>query len=143
MTQGVTHEDFSRKADVRIGSNRSFGLVFTVVFILAGLAPLRHGGELRLWAVGLAGAFLVAALLAPKLLRPLNLIWFKFGLLLHTVVNPLVMGLLFFLTVTPVALLMRLSGKDPLRLKRDAAADSYWITRPPSEPASVTMKRQF
>jgi large-conductance mechanosensitive channel len=91
----------------------------------------------------LSGLFLAAALFAPKLLRPMNRVWFKFGLLLHHIINPLVMGLLFFLTVTPVAILMRLSGKDPLRLKSAPAARSYWIPRPPSGPASTTMKRQF
>jgi hypothetical protein len=143
MTQSATHEDFLRKTEVRMGSDRTFGLIFTVVFVLFGLAPLRHGGELRLWAVGLSGVFLAAALFAPKVLRPMNRVWFKFGLLLHHIVNPLVMGLLFFLTVTPVAILMRWSGKDPLRLKSAPAVRSYWITRPPSGPASTTMKRQF
>jgi hypothetical protein len=133
----------SHAAPVQMGSERSFGLVFTAFFLLVGLWPLKSGGEPRLWALGAATAFLLAALVAPKALRPLNLLWFKFGMLLHHVVTPLVMGLLFFLTVTPVGLLMRATGKDPMRLKRDPSAASYWIMRTPPGPAPESMKTQF
>lgn len=143
MAQGVTHEDFTRKAEVPIGSDRSFGLVFAAVFAVVGLAPLVHGRELRPWALGLAAAFLVLALVAPRALRPLNRVWFRLGLALHHVVTPVVMGLLFFLTVTPMGVLMRLSGKDPLRLKRDSQATSHWIPRQPPGPAPQSMRNQF
>lgn len=133
----------SHAAPAQMGSERSFGLVFTAFFLLVGLWPLKSGGEMRLWALGAATAFLLAALVAPKALRPLNLLWFKFGMLLHHVVTPLVMGLLFFLTVTPVGLLMRATGKDPMRLKRDPSAASYWIMRTPPGPAPESMKTQF
>jgi hypothetical protein len=93
--------------------------------------------------VALAGLFLATALLVPASLRPLNWIWFKFGLLLHKIVSPVVMGLLFFVTVTPIALLLRAGRKDMLRLKRDAKCDSYWIVRQPPGPAPETMKDQF
>ncbi|WP_254431060.1 SxtJ family membrane protein [Magnetospirillum sp. LM-5] len=129
--------------EVKIGSERSFGLVFAVLFAIIALWPLKDGGDIRLWALGAAAAFLVAALAAPQLLKPLNFLWFKFGMLLHHIVTPLVMGLLFFLTVTPVGLLMRATGKDPMRLKRDPAAASYWIERAPPGPAPETMKNQF
>ncbi|MBC7952290.1 MAG: hypothetical protein H7Z12_10810 [Rhodospirillaceae bacterium] len=128
---------------VAMGSERSFGLVFAAVFAIIALWPLKAGGEMRLWALGAAAAFLLAALVVPRVLRPLNLVWFKFGLVLHCVVTPLVMGLLFFLTVTPVGMLMRATGKDPMRLKRDPAATSYWIMRTPPGPAPDSMKNQF
>ncbi|OAN53073.1 SxtJ family membrane protein [Magnetospirillum moscoviense] len=143
MAKGGTHESFTAVTEVKIGSERSFGLVFAVLFAIIALWPLKDGGEIRLWALGAAVAFLVAALAAPRLLKPLNLLWFKFGMLLHHIVTPLVMGLLFFVTVTPVGLLMRATGKDPMRLKRDPAAASYWIERAPPGPAPETMKNQF
>ncbi|CDL00684.1 conserved protein of unknown function [Magnetospirillum gryphiswaldense MSR-1 v2] len=126
-----------------MGSERSFGIVFAVVFALIGLWPLKAGGDMRLWALGLAALFLVVAFVAPKLLKPLNLLWFKFGLLLHKIMTPLIMGLLFFLTVTPVGMLMRATGKDPMRLKRDPDAASYWIDRDPPGPKPASMKNQF
>ncbi|MGE4280949.1 MAG: SxtJ family membrane protein [Magnetospirillum sp.] len=135
-TQGHT-------AAAQMGSERSFGVVFAVVFAIVALLPLKSGGDVRLWAVAVAVAFLAVSLTVPKVLRPLNLIWFKFGLLLHKIMTPLIMGLLFFLTVTPVGLLMRATGKDPMRLKRDPAATSYWISRDPPGPAPASMKNQF
>lgn len=143
MAKGVTHEDIQRETDVQVGTDRSFGIVFAVVFAIIGLWPLVKGEPTRLWAVGAAVAFLLAALAVPRALRPLNLLWFKFGMLLHHVVTPLVMGLLFFGTVTPTGILMRLTGKDPMRLKRDPAAASYWIVREPPGPAPESMKNQF
>jgi predicted membrane metal-binding protein len=137
------HEDLDRGHEVKGSSERSFGLVFAAVFAVVALWPLLKGGEARGWAGLLALLFLAAALLRPRLLAPLNRLWFRFGLLLHKVVNPLVMGLLFFLTVTPIALLMRGLGKDPLRLRFDPAAESYWIPRQPPGPAPDSMRHQF
>lgn len=137
------NEHQSHSGAVQMGSERSFGLVFAAFFALVGVWPLKAGGEVRVWALGAACGFLLAALVAPKALRPLNLLWFKLGLGLHKVVTPLVMGLLFFATVTPVGLLMRATGKDPMRLKRDPAARSYWIERTPPGPAGDSMKNQF
>lgn len=136
-------ETQGHSAPAEMGSERSFGLVFAAFFTLIALWPLKSGGDIRLWAVGLAGAFLVVSLTAPKLLKPLNLLWFKFGLVLHKIMTPLIMGLLFFVTVVPTGLLMRASGKDPMRLKRDPAATSYWIKRDPPGPAPASMKNQF
>jgi hypothetical protein len=138
-----THESFDREEAVRGSSDRIFGLVFAVVFTLVGLSPLRHGLPLRWWAVVLAAAFLGAALLAPGILAPLNRLWLRLGLLLHAVVNPVVMALLFFTTVTPMGWCMRLLGKDPLRLRFDGDAPTYWIERRPPGPTSDTMPRQF
>jgi len=138
-----SHESFRTDTDVQVGSERSFGIVFAVVFAIIGTAPLWSGGPPRMWSLAVAALFLFAAFVTPKLLRPLNLLWFRFGLLLHTVVNPLIMGLLFFLTVTPIALVMRWMGKDPLHRGFDATAKSYWVERNSDELAPDTMRRQF
>ena len=137
------HEDFEQAEVVRAGSERSFGIVFAVVFTFIGLAPLMGDGDMRLWALYTGGGFLAAALTFPKMLAPLNQLWFRFGMLLHKIVNPLIMGLLFYLTVTPIALIMRMAGKDPLCRRLDPDADSYWIKRDPAGPAPETMRNQF
>ncbi len=141
--QASFHEDFGREAPAKTGSDRAFGFVFAVVFAIIGLWPLIASAAPRLWALGVAAAFLLAALLFPKALGPLNRLWFKFGLLLHRIVSPLVMGMLFFVAVTPVALIMRLLGKDVLNLRFQRGAKSYWIERTPPGPAPDTMRRQF
>lgn len=138
-----THESFQAQKEVKVGSERSFGIVFAIVFTLIGLHPLINGDSIRLWAAGIALAFLIVALVMPRILKPLNIIWFKFGLVLHAVVNPLIMGLLFFFTITPIALIFKLLGKDPLSLTLDADAKSYWVHRNPAGPDPQTMKRQF
>lgn len=138
-----THEDYTRQEDVKVGSERAFGFVFAAVFAIIALWPLLGGGAPRWWSVAVSALFVMAALVAPGLLKPLNKLWFQFGLLLHKIVNPLIMGLLFFLTVTPIALIMRIAGKDPLRLKFDAEAKSYWIERDPPGPEPETMRNQF
>ncbi len=97
----------------------------------------------RLWALIAAGVFLVPALVFPKVLHPLNKLWMRFGALLQKIVSPIVLGALFFLTVTPMGLLMRLIGKDLLRLKKDPDASSYWIERTPPGPPPDTMRNQF
>ncbi len=137
------HEDFARDDKVEGSSDRSFGFVFAAVFTLIGLWPLMGGGQVRIWALGIAAAFAVVVLARPGLLAPLNRLWTRFGLLLHKVVSPLIMGMLFYLTVTPIGLLMRAMGKDPLRLRPDPDAASYWIERDPPGPAPETMKNQF
>lgn len=142
MTANSSHEP-TAMTEVQMGSERSFGWVFAVVFAVVGLFPLQDGGAIRWWALAVAALFAAAALLAPRILRPLNVVWFKFGMLLHHVVTPVVMALLFFGTVTPVGILMRLTGKDPMRLRRAPEARSYWIDRAPPGPAPETMKNQF
>jgi predicted membrane metal-binding protein len=138
-----THERFARAAPAKTSSDRSFGIVFCVVFAIIGLWPLIRGAEPRWWSVGVAVAFLVLALAAPKTLAPLNRLWTKFGLLLHRITNPIIMGLVFFLAVTPTALIMRLLGKDPLHRRIDRDAKSYWIERKPPGPEPDTMHNQF
>lgn len=138
-----THESFSRDEAVKVSSVRAFGIVFTVLFAVIGLWPLIHCGEVRIWSLVLAAVILAVALIRPSLLAPFNRAWMKFGLLLHKITNPVIMGLIFFLTVTPTALIMRAMGKDPLRRKFDPSATSYWIDRDPPGPEPETMKQQF
>lgn len=129
--------------ELRPGSTRSLGLVFSGFFAIVALLPVLGGGPVRLWALAVSAAFLAVGLVRPALLGPLNRVWFRFGLLLNRVVSPVVMGLLFFLTVTPTALLMRAVGKDPLRLRRAPRQPSYWIARDPAGPRSGSFKDQF
>lgn len=138
-----THENQAHTDDVRPGSERAFGLVFSAVFAIIALFPLIEGSPIRIWSVWSAAVFLVVALAIPNVLKPLNIIWFKFGLILHKIVNPVIMGLLFFLTITPTGLIMRALRKDPLRLKKDPDAETYWISRTPPGPEPKTMKNQF
>jgi hypothetical protein len=137
------HEDYARYEPVRIGSNRSFGLVFAVVFGLLGAVGLWRGFRATPWFLGLAGLFLLLALAFPKALAPLNRAWMAFGELLHRIVSPVILGLLYAVAIVPVGLLMRLFGKDPLRLRRDPQSTSYWIVRDPAGPPPETMSRQF
>lgn len=142
-TAAQTHETLTREETVKGSSDRSFGLTFAVVaLILAGIGFWR-GRDYWIYALAASAAFGVVALAAPKLLAPLNRLWLKFGLLLHRVVNPLVMGLLFFAVITPMALMVRLRGKDLLRLRFDPQAKSYWIEREPPGPAPESMRHQF
>lgn len=132
----------AREPDPR-GSDRSFGFVFAVLFFIIGCWPLLHSETPRWWSLGLAFAFAALAVLWPRALRGLNRVWLAFGHLLHRVVSPLIMGAIFFICVTPIALIMRLLGKDVLSLKRQPELTTYWISVPPSLPADETMKRQF
>jgi Saxitoxin biosynthesis operon protein SxtJ len=138
-----THEDFSRGESAGGSSDRSFGLVFAVAFAFFGLIPLLHGKPLRLWYLAASAVFLLLALTVPSVLHPLNGLWMRVGLLIGKVTNPIITGLMFFLVFTPAALVFRLLGKDPLRIKLDTAATSYWIIRQPPGPAPETMRNQF
>jgi len=137
------HERFSREDELRPSSDRTFGLVLGAVFTLIGLAPLWRGAPPRWGSLAAAAALLAAARFAPRILAPLNRLWFKLGRVLHTVLNPAVMALLFFTTVTPIALVMRAMGHDPLRLRLDPGAPTYWNDRRPPGPEPGTMPRQF
>jgi len=122
------------------GSNRSFGLVLAGFFLLVALLPLLKSEPPRLWAGGVALAFAVVAVAAPKLLAGLNRLWFKLGLLLGSVVGPVAMMLLFFIAITPMGVAMRCFGYDPLRMKRRPNMSSYWVER--KQPME-SMKFQF
>ncbi len=139
-----THERIERHEEVVGSSDRAFGFVFAGVFTVLALLKLWRGWtDMGYVWLALAAGFGAAAMAAPGLLAPLNRLWLKLGLLLHKVVTPLVMGLLFYAVVTPIGLIMRATGKDILRLKREAGAKSYWIERKPPGPAPDTMKNQF
>ena len=125
--------------DIKISSNRSFGIVFFIVFLLIALYPLTYNEEIRVWSVIISLIFLLLGLLNSKILNPLNKIWFKFGILLGKIISPLVMIIIFFIVVTPIGLLMRILKKDLLNLKFQNT-DSYWIEK--TGPKSK-MKNQF
>ncbi len=127
----------------RPSSNRTFGLVFAAFFSLVALLPVLRGHAVRVWALPFSAFFLLVALAAPKVLAPLNRAWSALGMLLHNVVNPLVLGVLFFLVFTPFGCLLRWMGKDFLRLRPTPAATTYWILRQPPGPPPESMSRQF
>jgi hypothetical protein len=124
---------------IKIGSNRSFGFVFSIVFLLIALWPLLYNSEVRIWSLIISVIFFILGFLNSKLLNPLNFLWFKFGLLLGKVVSPLVMGLIFFCVVTPIGILMKIFKKDLLELKYNNK-HSYWVDK--SGPKSK-MSDQF
>lgn len=136
------HEDLSRSQHAESSSDRAFGLVFAVVFCVVALFPLLRGGEPLVWAWAGAAAFLLVALARPALLAPLNRLWLKVGALLHRIVSPLVLGLVFYGVVLPTGLAMRLVGRRPLHGDFDGR-DSFWVHRDPPGPAPEGMKNQF
>jgi len=138
-----SHETFNRTDDVKPGSEKSFGLVMAVAFGVIGGWQVLHGREWGYLLLGIGAAFLLLVCTAPRMLRMLNRLWFQFGLLLHNISNPLIMGLLFFVTLLPIGLLMRMLGKRPLALTFDPAAESYWIMRLPPGPSGESYKKQF
>ncbi len=124
---------------IKIGSNRSFGIVFFVVFLIISLFPIIKGNDIRIWSLLVSLTFLILGLINSNVLSPLNKLWFKFGLLLGNFISPIVMGFVFFLVVTPIGLFMRLIGKDLLNLN-EKNVKSYWIDK--TGPKSK-MKNQF
>jgi hypothetical protein len=141
---GAYFENLAREEKLQPGSERSFGLVMAAAFVaLAGLTLWRGSiGTSLLWLAG-AAALAALALAAPRLLRPLNAAWFRFGLLLHRLLSPLVLAVLFFGVITPMGLLMRLFGQRPLVLGHDQAAASYWIPRAGAKSAPGSMRKQY
>ena len=125
--------------DIKISSNRSFGIVFFIVFLLIALYPLTYSQDIRVWSTIISIIFLVLGLLNSKILTPLNKLWFKFGIFLGKIISPIIMGIIFFLVVTPIGLLMRLLGKDLINLKYNNN-ESYWIEKKGPESK---MKNQF
>ena len=114
--------------EVKISSNRSFGIVFFVVFLLIAFYPLIYNGDIKIWSLILSLIFLILGLVDSKILTPLNKVWYHFGIFLGKIISPFIMGIIFFLVVTPIALLMRLLGKDVLNLKYNTNK-SYWIEK--------------
>ena len=126
--------------EIKLGSNRSFGIVFFIVFLLIAIFPLLNQEEIRIWSLIISILFLILGLLNSKILTPLNKLWFRFGLFLGKIISPIIMGVIFFLVVTPIGLLMRLFGKDVLNIKLNKKKNSYWIEK--VGPKSK-MKNQF
>ena len=125
--------------DIKIGSNKSFGIVFAVVFGLIAFWPLIKGNDIRLWSLIISIIFLVLGLINSKILTPLNKLWFKFGIFLGNFIAPIVMGIIFFLVVTPTGIIMKLLGKDLIKLKKNNEK-SYWIEK---KNIKSSMKNQF
>ena len=139
------HESFNRNIEEKMPSERSFGLVGSGFFLMLSIAPLlKHVHKpIRFWAIGVSVIFLGMAFFWQKPLKPFNRLWYKLGLVMFKVINPFIMAILFFCTVTPIGILMRLFGKDPMRLRGDMSSGSYWILRNPPGPPPDTMKNQF
>lgn len=138
------HENLQRREKVKASSDRSFGLVIAGGFLLVALAPLLHAPHRpRWWALVVSIGFALFAVLWPRRLALLNRLWTRLGLLLSSIVSPIVLGLLFYTTLVPVGLAMRICGKDPLRLRSDPLRTTYWIQRDPVDPSSRAMQQQF
>ena len=125
---------------IKAGTERGFGLIFSAVFVIIGLYPVLQGQDIRLWALIIALIFLFFGIFLPKALIVPNKLWFKFGILLGAIVSPIIMGIIFFLVVTPTGIIMRLLGKDLLRQKLNKSKKSYWIQKINSLDS---MKNQF
>jgi len=138
-----THERYWDHEIAHPSSERSFGFVMAAVFAVLTLANIWHDGRAWPWTSAIAAFFLICAWFRPAALRSLNLIWFKLGSLLHKVVNPVVMAIVFFGTVLPTGLIMRALGKNPLRLEWKPNTSTYWVDRQPPGPAPESMKDQF
>lgn len=130
------------KSNIKISSNRNFGLVFFFIFLVVSIWPLTHNESPRIWSAIISLAFLILVLTRSKLLTPLNRLWAKFGIILGSIIAPIVMGVVFFLVITPIGLVMKIIGKDLLsiKLKYDKKKETYWVKR--DKPTS-TMKQQF
>ena len=127
------------KQKIKLPSNRNFGIVFSVVFLVISLWPLLSQNDVRIWSLVISGIFLILGLINSKLLLPLNKIWFKFGIFLGNFIAPIVMGIIYFMVVTPTGLIMKLLGKDLLNLKK-SNKDTYWIDK---DNSNNDLKNQF
>ena len=125
--------------NIKLPSNRNFGIVFFIVFLIIALWPLLKQNEIRIWSLIISFIFFVLGLINSKLLTPLNKLWFKFGILLGNIISPIVMGIVFFLVVTPTGLIMKLFRKDLINLKKNNNK-SYWIEK---SNKRTSMKNQF
>ena len=125
--------------NIKLPSNRNFGIVFFVVFLIIALWPVLKQNEIRIWSLIISFIFFVLGLINSRLLTPLNKLWFKFGILLGNIISPIVMGIVFFLVVTPTGLVMRIFRKDILKLKKNSS-DSYWINK---DNTNSSMRNQF
>ena len=127
------------KSSIQISSNKSFGLVFFIFFLIVSLYPILNDESIRIWALTISIVFLILGLLNSKVLSPFNKLWFKFGIILGNFISPIIMGIIFFIIVTPTSLIMKLLGKNLLNLKRNNK-NTYWIKR---DKLKSKMKNQF
>ena len=125
--------------DIKISSNRSFGVLFAFVFSLVAFWPILNQNEIRIWSLIIAIVFLILGFLNSKLLTPLNKIWFRFGIFLGNFISPIIMGIIFFFVVTPTGLIMKLFNRDLINLKK-SNKKSYWIEK---KDIKSSMKNQF
>ena len=135
--------DHSTHTQIEMGSERGFGIVFACVFIIIAVYPFFWGNPIRLWALTLSGLFAIIAFVNPSILRPLNLLWFKIGLLLGKIFTPVVMALLFVTTFVPVSIYLKIFGRDNMRLKIDKGEGTYWIIRSNIGNDNSNFKNQF
>jgi hypothetical protein len=142
MRTGI-HEDFASSESLERSSDRAFGFVFALLFALIALWPLMRARPLRTWPFGISALFFVLALLAPGILRPLNIVWFRWALLMRSITNPVLTALIFYLAFLPMGILLRIFRKDILRLQPEAAAATYWLRRQPPGPPPQSMLNQF
>lgn len=139
----ASHETLASFRKVSVSSNRKFGYTIGIILILLSVLPVvLHHQPVRLWLLALGALVLVAGVFAPAVLGPVNRLWFQFGLFLGRLTNPIVMGVLFFVVLTPIGWLLRLTGHDLLRLRRDAEAESYWINRD-ADAVPTSLTKQF
>jgi hypothetical protein len=139
----AAHEDLSRTDDLKASSNRAFGWVFTVLFLVIGVRPLLSGAPPHWWSLIIAGVLAFITLTAPGILALPNRLWLRFGLLLNRVMSPVVLAFLFYAVVTPMGALMRRFAKDNLRLRTGKTDGSYWINRDPPGPKPESLHHQF
>ena len=139
----MTHESLERRKAPQGSSDRSFGIVFAIAFAVIAVWPLFFGEQLRWWSALMSAIILAVAFTRADVLRPANKLWTRLGALLHKIVNPIVLGVMFFLVVLPTGLLMGLFRKDPLRTRYDKTAGTYWIERGPTRDDRVSLKDQF
>lgn len=125
--------------NIKLPTNRNFGIVFFLIFLIIALWPLFNGETIRYWSLIVSFIFFVLGLINSKLLTPLNKIWFKFGILIGNIIAPIIMGIIFFFVVTPTGIIMKLFGKDPLNLKNNNN-DTYWINK---DKNNSSMRKQF
>ena len=139
----MLNEPTNRNAKTGASSDRSFALFFALAFLLVGIQPVLRGHNVRGWALALSAAFVVTAFTIPFILAPINRLWTRFGMLLHGIISPWALAILYLVAIMPVGLIMQLFRKDPLRLRLDKNATSYWIVRSPPGPDPESLKNQY
>lgn len=130
----------NNKNEIKISTEKNFGIVFSIFFLIISFYPLIYQKNINYWTLVISFIFLTLGIFFPKILKKPNYLWFKFGIFLGSIISPIIMGLVFFFTVTPTGIMMRLMGKDILKQKIDKKTNSYWIN---SEQKDQSMKNQF